>query len=770
MLVFISIALTLLARVPLDAQTASLLGRISAADSVGIERVIVSIPELNRSTFTDERGEFRLLGLPPGRFVVRFQRFGFRPADVEVALSGVQRLEVELERSPIRLEGLLASVAPTRGGLSYQTSEHFYGEALQRLGGSSLGETLRDVPGIRMRSLGPAATRPILRGFEGERLLVLENGERMGDVQQTQPDHAVTLDPLDTQRIEVLRGPASLLHGSSALGGIVNVITRDVPEEWVPGVSGSVSMQGATVNDMAAGTARLLFTSDRLAAVAHLTRRQAGETTTPRGVLENTRSRALSAGTGLGFRSDQVEGGVSVSYNRMRYGTPEFAVGQDEEGNFVEEAPHSVIQVDRLRLQTHGEWRPTWGRLLESVDWRVSASHSDQFETGEGHNDHEAEADADEAEHSESHMELATTQVGSTVLVRLHPVRRLGRTVFGTSLRRKYQRVEGAEAYHPGEELWNLAGYFLQEAPLTELVSLQLGSRLEREWLSSVANDQFQSSYSSSGLNISWSLGVNVRAAEGVEFGAQVARAHRNPTILERYASGWHARGTRVEIGTPTLPSEIGHGVDMYTRWSRGPIRAEVAAFWNRVDNFVSTRPLELDCGGADYQVPSPWPFPRCVEYVPTDAVLFGGEMRAEVMIAEGLRGHLIGDLVRGTRRDRPGEPLAFMPPPRAIAGLTYERATWLAGPTLTIVAAQDRTAPGESGTDGYSILGVHGTLRLQKSGRHVITWRVHNLMNTAYQDHLSLVRRYPPPVDPERPIRVDEPGRNVELTYHWRF
>lgn len=762
------LAFLLLLGSPIGAQTqgsepGTLRGQVLGTDGSPISSATVRVLPDGPGALSDGAGRFTVRDVPSGSVQLRVERLGFRSRELSVDAATAAALEIVLETSPIAVEGVVTTATPTGSGASYQAVQAFNTEELRRLSGTSLGEMLDGQPGLSSRSFGSATARPIIRGFDGERLLVLENGERMGDIQETAPDHAITLDPMAMDRLEVVRGPASLLYGSSALGGVVNILNRDAPDAWSPGLQGGVSMQGASMNELRAASGRLIHGWDRIGVSGRFTYREAGDGRTPTEVIPNSQTLTFSTAFGVGVRTDSFQGGWSVSYHDNDYGVPEFGV-ETEDGEFVEAQPDMEVRIDRFNTQARGTWE--LDRWIEAIDFRTSFSRSLQEEGEPG-------VPAELLE-----LEIDTRLSSSTVMLRHRPTGILDQGVVGFNFLRKDQGVEGLEAYFPGEVLTSVAAYTFQEIPLGLRARLQLGGRLEQEWLETRTNQFFGSTdmREDNELQVSWSVGLNMQPAPGVEVGTQIARAHRNPTVLERYANGWHAGATRVELGAtrepgdPRLESEVGHGLDLFTRFSSERFRLELAGFYNRIDNYVALETLPADCGGIEYRVRADREFPACVQFFSADAEMMGGEATLDVLLTDAIRARVVSDFVRGTRRDGDKDPLPFIPPFRTSLELERDWGRASLGGTARFVSSQTRVPADELPTGSYALVGLNGTWAVDPQGQHRISFTVDNLLDRSYQDHLSVVRRFPAPVSPDNPARFDMPGRNITVSYRWMF
>ncbi|HUP52075.1 MAG TPA: TonB-dependent receptor plug domain-containing protein [Longimicrobiales bacterium] len=211
------------------------------------------------------------------------------------------------------------------------------GDELQRRLQSTVAATLASEPGLATSGMGPATARPVIRGLSGDRVLMLEDGARVGDVSNSGADHATALDPTSAQRIEVVRGPAALLYGSNALGGVVNVIRDEVPS-WVPHhATGSATLQTQTVNSTVAGSAfTQLPLTDYLPLRLEISGRMNGDLRTPAGRLQNTEADSWSAGAGTAYVSDWGHVGGAFRAYQNDYGIPGGFVGGHPEGVRVE--------------------------------------------------------------------------------------------------------------------------------------------------------------------------------------------------------------------------------------------------------------------------------------------------------------------------------------------------------------------------------------------------------------------------------------------------
>ncbi len=708
---------------------------INAATGEHIPFINIIIEGTRIGTITDGTGHYLLTNLPVGEHRLVVQGLGYATTFKTFTAEKDKTIEVDIEVEPqaVRLEEIVITSSPTQSGFRYQPDQVFSGEALIRRSEASFGEMLSKEPGLSMRSMGSMPSRPVIRGMDGDRILILENGERMGDISETSADHSISLDPMAASRIEVVRGPASLLYGSSALGGVINLMTTDIPDDADSGSSGIVSLQGASVNSMGAGFGRFTHGGDKLSATARFAFRQAGDVNTPDGKLPGTSLMGMDGAAGIGFSGEKGKGGASFSFAQQVYEIPESIDDPDER---VE------IRMQRQALQ--GRWQFEQNRFFDKGQFRFNASRMYQDE---------AELELDNGIWDE---EVALTYekyaVSSTLTLQHKPMRMLDRGALGLNVHGHRLQVGGEEIYTPGEQRFSLGLFTFQEMPLSNIFRLQAGLRLDFQHISAIANEMFpQADNQRNSFNYSGSIGVNHRPLPGLEVGGQFARSHRNPSIEELFANGMHLGGGVFEVGDPGLKDEIGHGGDFFIRYERGNFDLEAAGFVNYFRNYIIFSPT----GETDQA--SGFPIFR---YEGDEARLLGGELSLGLRPSESLSIDLGVDYVYGERMVNGKEPLPFIPPFRFRSRIEYTFGNAWLGASLIRASTQNRVAPEEDTTDGYTLVGITSGYRINKPGHHLIILRIENLLNTRYRDHLSRIE------DRNFPM----PGRNISLAYRWFF
>ena len=408
----------------------------------------VAIEELNRTVRTTAAGQFTFDGVPAGSYhlLVRADKFMPHRSEITVGTSAVTQavaIDPEVHFSEVM------SVSPTGKNQfeSYQPTTVLAGQDLEKERQASIGETLQYEPGMAVRSLGPGPARPVIRGLDGDRVLILQNGQRMGDISSQSGDHGVNANPAAASRIEVVRGPATLLYGANAIGGLVNVISEDVPTTPVKGTHGSFSTDVASAAAEAGGAGEVTVGNGKLALTVNGSGRRAGDYGTPDGDIPNSYSRGGFVGAGLSWTGTDGYLGGSFSYDKTHYGIP-----------FLEDG---VTNLDprRRNLTLRGERRNLKG-LFDTVrgSFGLRRYNHDELD-GE---------------------EIATSFTNNTtefdVLAHQRPVGKLSGSVGAWVFGRAFS-TEGEEVLSPAVDQRSAAGFLYEELTLNPHVSVQFGGR-----------------------------------------------------------------------------------------------------------------------------------------------------------------------------------------------------------------------------------------------------------------------------------------------------
>lgn len=639
------------------------------------------------------------------------------------------------------------------------------GDALARREAASIGEVLADQPGVTASYFGPVASRPVIRGQFGERVLVLSNGLDSLDASALSEDHAVSIDSILAERVEIVRGPATLLYGSGAAGGVVNVVDsriRELPLDAPFG--GAVSLGTNSATGMRSGAAKLDFGSERIAAHVDWFRKTTDNVEIP-GFAESARLRALEEDEAEGEEHEEAHGeeeeafgvventdstteggsgaltlfgdagriGLSVSRYDSNYGIPGAHHHHDEEGGEAglgEEEEESVrIDLEQTRYDLRGELE-TAG-FLESISFRV-------------------------AQNEYAHVELEGEEIGtvfetdgldSRIEFRQRPGDRLD-GAFGLQYKDVDFSAIGEEAFVPPSATRQISLFTFQEYSISDAVVLQASGRVERQELDADGLPGYDDEAFGASIGAIWSL------TEGLSLSGNLALTERHPNSTELYAEGPHLATQQYEIGSVAqgnglLDKEVSTNLDLTLRGVYDGIEFSVTGFVNAIDDYILLRPTaaELD----ELQV---------FEYDQADVEMYGFEAQAVVDLLRTETSHLharvSSDFVFAEESDT-GTYLPRIPPLRYGLSVHYVRDGFEANVKVDRYDDQGRTAAFELPTNAYTLLGAEVSYRFDDS--LFLFLRGKNLTDEEARRHTS-------PLKDDLPL----PGRSLQAGVRWAF
>ena len=701
---------------------------------VPIPGAIIRMITFERTVVSNDVGRFEISEVPPGRYqmLVRALGFGSRVMEVEIQRGQWATLEVELAPAAIALRELVVTATAAERSLeeTVRPTTVVSAEALAEHLEATLAATLKMQPGLAETSMGPATGQPVLRGLSGDRVLVLEDGQRTGDMSSTGPDHAVAVEPLSANRVEVVRGPSALMYGSNALGGVINVIREEVPTAVPERMRGSLAVQGQSVNRGGVGDAVLLYGSGQFATRAEGSYRSAGDLRTPLGVLESTSIENVNASLGASYVEDWGHLGAAYRYVKNSYGVPGHAheehEGEHEEGVRIDMWRHNVKGQALL-----AEGVGVFETLRTQANW--SRYQHDEIE---------------DASILETRFILYT---GAGDLIGNHgSVGPLSEGAVGARVHFEDFTTAGTQATTPSQML-ALSGFLVERidaGPIRAEVGVRYDWHRITPLDTTTVIDIGEVRTRTFGA-LSGSAGILYRIAGGVDVGASAARAFRTPDYVELYSQGPHAAAHTFEVGNPDLAIEASIGFDAFLRIRTAALQAEFAFFSQWIDDYVYIRntgeitPLQLPI----YQ------------FTGEDARLIGGEGSIVWMPVPSVSVNANASYVHATNTTR-NEPLPLIPPLMGNLSFRYELAKWFAEVGIKAAARQDRVSAFEEPTDGYVVPRLAAGYRWGLWQRaHVLTLRVDNITNTTYYNHLNRVKSIMP-----------EAGRNLSLLYRVDF
>jgi iron complex outermembrane receptor protein len=719
--------------------TAEVYGRIVAPTGEMVEHAEIRVVGLGRTVDADE-GRF-VLTVPAGSHVLEVTSALLGRAVRRITVAAGERLEMRIVLEPVfHAEPIIASVGPdarTQTEL-YQVTDVLTGRDLTAKGRNSLGETLAEQPGVNSTYYGPGSSRPVIRGLQSDRVRILESGVSSGDVSASGPDHAVALEPMLAEQIEIIRGPSTLLYGSSAIGGAVNTIDARIPRESTDHTfRGFAQVQGGSVNEELNGGLSLGGSSDWFSWHASGLLRNSEDTRIPgvadihesesegTGRIENSAVETTTGSLGGSYVGDAGYVGLAATTYSTEYGVP----GHEHAHEETEAAEDDGVQIDldQLRFDLEGAWS-FGGSVIRRA--KLRAGYSD-YE----HKEMEGDVIGTRFDNRELDSRLEATHAP------IGPVSGTLGAQFGT----RDMTAAGEEAFMPGTDTKSYALFAYEEIPVGSL-SLGVGARWER------ADNETVDGVRRDNDGFSASLGLNWPVNESFTLTFSGSRSTKLPTAVELFADGPHVATRLYEIGDPDLRNEIGYSLDAAAILSQGPVTGQIAGFVNSFDDFIYLTPTDSILDGL-----------TVATFGQSDARFYGFEVSLLVSILHRPGNHLgltaSSDYVHAEETGS-GMPLPLIPPLRWSLGGLWEYRQWRATIDVRRTEEQTRVAEFETPTPGYTMLNASVSYSMITGAvGHEITLRGTNLTNEEARNHVSLLKDVAP-----------LPGIDVRLTYRLLF
>ncbi|MFA5920029.1 MAG: TonB-dependent receptor [Methylococcaceae bacterium] len=654
----------------------------------------------------------------------------------------------------------LDDVVITSTGIKQATSKSarpvtvLSGDGLRTKVGQTIGETLKNEPGITSQSFGPGVGTPVIRGQSGPRVRVLQNSLGNNDVSSMSPDHANGVNPIIAERIEVLRGPSTLLYGNGAIGGVVNVIDNRIPERVPDKLLGgaleqrydSASTESSSALKLEGGKDMFAYHLDgfyRDQGNVHIGGQQIDESAAratdptlegtpvlenPDGVINNSNARSRGGSAGASVIGDVGLVGAAINSLENNYGIPPNGTG----------SPPVRIQMNQTKYDFKGQLNKPFA-LADAV--RIKFGYTDY-----------------------KHVELeggtpATTFLNKSYESRLElehqPIGIVKGTLGFQSVNSQFSAL-GSEAIVPKSDI-DSYGLFAVESFAIGDFTYELGVR--GEWQGITPEETYSSvSY----VPISGSVSALWDITKQHQLSLAVTQSQRAPQIQELFSNGIHEATQSYELGDPDLQKEISYNLDLGYRFNADWMTAEINLFHNWANDYIYQQQVnnvfneDLD----DFEASCSGPPGACLPILQStqaNAIFRGFEAQAVFPLMENRYGAidltLFGDYTRGTLNQ--GGDVPFMPPLRYGLQLSYEKNDWSTDARLTRGEPQNHAGENQSNTPGYLLLNLGAQYHLATfhDSEVMLFARGKNMLNENIRNSTSYLRNFAP-----------EPGRSAEI------
>lgn len=704
----------------------------------------VHLEKINRFTNTDRKGYFKIQNIPVGNHSLIVHRLGYAGQSVSFTITDNMEKELDIQLRPTLLTGQSVEVVADADNLRGPNLEHasikLTGSSLRRNLGSTLSETLSSQPGFDQRTMGAAPARPVIRGLGDERVLILQDGERTGDFSASSADHAVSVDPVSANEIEIARGPAALAYGSNAIGGVINVVRNQIATSIPSSLNGTITSQLASVNSGASLAGTLSMPLDDIVLNIDLNGRYGDNFRSPTGRISNSGYLTSNSSAGVSFIKPWGYSGLAISTYLSNYGIPPDPIGGHPNGVDIEMRKFQVESRSEILFENH---------FLKYLEAQLSYRYY-------------------------NHREFETSEIIGTEFTK---------NSINLTLKGRHRGVGGFDDGTIG--IWgefhdtfiydrfnietngiSLSSFTIQEVDIGPL-HIGLGARLDYNTeipKEDRPNSRIGNIRQRSFLGLATSGSFIYNFGRGFYSGVTFMHSFRPPTSDELYSQGPHIAAYSFEIGNPELNAERGVGKELFLRYKSTDATFEISGYHNNFSNFIFPR----DTGRENLFFPTLNDY----QYEGVRAVIYGFEAQSEFrllsrVVASTSISYTIGNrevtdeeiVSQGIDSDRSNLPM--MPPLQATLQLNYIHRSFSIGGNVRLASKQDRVTEFEKPTDSYTLIGMRSEYRFHSSGNrfHSVSLNVNNLTNIEYRNHLSRLKEVFP-----------EPGRNITLLYKLYF
>lgn len=672
-------------------------------------------------------------------------------------------------------------------------------EKLRKIEAPTLGETLKNAPGVHSTYFGPVSSSPVIRGNDGPRVKIVQNGLDVSDVSRVSPDHNVATTLSSATQVEVLRGPATLQYGSGAIGGVVNVVDKRIPQYQIDGVEGEAETSYSTVNngsytraDVTGGSGNIAWHVDGFyrdtdnADIPGFASIDPDEDE-PNGVLESSAMETRNVVAGLSYVAEEGYFGFAVEQLDNKYGVPGYshAHGEEEhegEDHDLEEHDHEehaeegvLLDVDMTRYQAAGEWHSPFEGI---TNLKFAAAYTDY----------------EHAEIEDGEPGTVFTNESSDIrLSAYHEEVNGWHGVFGLQFNHSDYNAVGEEAFTPANTTSSYALYLIEQKKVGN-VTFELGGRLERTTLDAdaseveldVLHDEHEGEEHAVAFNfpdydftsLSLSAGANWEYQEGHSVAVTLSRSERAPSQQELFSAGQHLATQSYEVGLVFDMDEEGHieetlkgvkeevstNLDITFRKFTGSWGYSASFFYNKADDYIfqtSTGLIALseheEHDEHEEDVLDGEEAHSDEEGLPVyyfqqaNADIWGFEAETYVDLTNTLRLTVFGDYIRAEIED---DNLPRTPPMRFGSELSYVSDGLSADVGFTWYDDQNDVASFETATDGYTLVNASVQYEFATQGVDwVLFARGDNLTDEEARVHTSFLKDQAP-----------LPGRNFTL------
>ncbi len=691
-----------------------------------VDNAVIRIPSAKKTIITDADGFFTIDSISPGEYHVNFSRLGYKSFQKHCIISADSLCGMAIKMTPMGVSFPTVVVSGKKGELKFVevsgNKTDLSGRKLQKVMGQSLASTLKNEAGVSVRSLGPAPSRPVIRGLGGSRVVIAEDGVQSTDLSATSPDHAVTVDPFTLDEISIMRGPEAVQYSTSLAGGVVNAtrneIPMDIPEKILLGLGGFYE---------SANQGKLLAASiegpyNKFAYNTDISYRNTADMTSPDKKLDNTSIRTLNYNAGIGFEGDGWVIGAGFREFDSEYGIP---------GGFVGSHPNGVdIKMLKRAAGIKGIYH-FHGSFIDNLKFSAERSYYKHTEY-------------------ESDSTIGAEFVIRDYIANISLHQRKGNIFENGSMGLFFNYKDhkmGGYVFTPPTEAFTAAAFIFEEYKFGDNF-IQSGLRYSFDTYIPNKNSlitEKESLEQRDFHSFAFSISAARELFDDYFFGINLSRSVRPPSIEELFNKGPHLAAYSYERGNPDLDGENGMSYEIFTGYRTDKFSLNLNAFYNHFDYYIIPR----NTGDTNYSVLLPIYMSEGVE-----AEFMGFELEGSLSVG-GFDISADAAYTRGEIVDE-NSPLPMIPPFKSNLEMEYNISRMKFGVRFEYAAQQDRVDRFEEKTDSYFLTGLFGQYTFTSGGFiHNVSLNIDNLFNREYRNHLSRIKSIMP-----------EPGFNIRFVY----
>ena len=771
-------------------------GIVTDKENKPLKGAFVKLNEPNKGTITNDNGEFIISGLQKGTYEINIRFLGYENLTKTVTLPTNNLPRFSLSKTPISLQEVIVT---DNHALNRKKEESLAIEIVnedylkQNLGGS-LMKSLERLPGISTIDIGSGQSKPVIRGLSFNRVVVVENNIKH-EAQQWGADHGLEIDQYAVDYVEIIKGPASLMYGSDAIGGVIDMKNNKLPEKNT--ISGAVDISGKTNNDFIGTSVSLEGRKDWFFASLTATLLDYGDFRVPTdsvdiynyraalhdNYMRNTAGNEQNFHLSFGLVKDKIQSRFYLSNVNSKsgffanaHGLEPRNVDTDVHDRSSRDVQYPFQKVNHLKIINNTTIWQEKSRL--ELDLGYQQNHREEWSQYVQH----GYMPAIFPDTLDFDMDLERKFIkdiySANAKFFFEPT---DKTQLNAGINGEYKenQINGRGFIIPAYRQLNIGGFVFGRHELSPTKQLQAGMRYDYgriktfsyfDWYPSPIDDAVDSennflqraaTINRSFSNFTWSLGYNYNPGKW-NYKVNIGKSFRMPIPKELAANGVNYHRFSYEVGNPDLSPEMAYQLDLGVAFGSKRFAAGVSPFVNYFSNYIYLNPTSAHdrLYGNGNQI---------FIYTESKVLRYGGEFHSHYELKDWLQLGLIGEYIysRQLSGEKEGYTLPFSPPASAIINLKYHGKTLgrIEKPYLSvdykITSGQTNIVPPEVITNGYQVfnLGMGGEVNLYKQKVN-LSFQVQNLLNKKYFNHTSYYRL----------INVPEPGRNFIVNMNIPF